>query len=312
MKLRIGTRKSKLALEQTRQVCKAIENIYPNAELEVVKIVTSGDKITDRNLYDIGGKALFLKEIEQQLLDNTIDIAVHSLKDVPGVLPSSLKIGAVLERCDARDVLVSKHYKSIQDLPHKAIFGSSSMRRKVIVQCIRADIESVPFRGNVETRLSKITSGDVDATILASAGLIRLGILNKEELLNNKSVYEPELDLFFTLIDESTMLPAAGQGIIAIEVRKDDESSNAIISKINHRKTFIIAEAERSFLEALDASCDTPISAYARFIDEETIEAQYMIAHSDGSNMRYHTEQGVELSAKNMGFVAAKKLGMCS
>ncbi len=310
MNLRIGTRRSKLALEQTRQVCDAIRNLYPHAELEVIKILTTGDKIIDKNLYDIGGKALFLKEIEQQLLENKIDIAVHSLKDVPGILPPNLKIGAVLERCDARDVFISKHYKSISDLPHKATFGSSSMRRKVIVKSIRPDVESKPFRGNIQTRLDKLCNGDVDSTILAAAGLIRLGIIPKDKLLNNDNVYDPELGLFFSLINTNTMLPAAGQGIIAIEVRENDKKSNDIIKQINHKKTCALAEAERSFLTALNASCDTPISAHARFIDHDTIEVQYMLANPDGCNIRYHTEQCVTLKANEIGFIAAKKLGV--
>lgn len=308
MKLRIGTRKSKLALEQARLVCEAIGNAHPEIDLEIVKIVTTGDKITDKNLYDIGGKALFLKEIEEQLLDNKIDLAVHSLKDVPGRLPPDLKIAAVLERLDPRDVLISKHYKSINELPDHAKLGSSSMRRKVIIQSIRPDIEIVAFRGNVQTRLDKLSRGEVDATILAAAGLVRLGILSQEELLSSEPVHNPELDLFFSPISQESMLPAAGQAIIAIETRTDDTRTNEIIRKINHHKTFAIAEAERSFLSALDASCDTPISAYARFIDHENIEALYMLAEPDGSNMRYHAEKGTIQNALDMGAVAAKKL----
>ena len=174
MILRIGTRKSKLALAQTQLVIAAIQKNFPHLECVIIPIITTGDRITDRNLYDIGGKALFLKELEQALLDKQIDIAVHSLKDMPGNLPPLLEIAAVLEREDPRDVFISYNYTSLMELPSKAIVGSSSVRRKLLMNKMRADLEFVMFRGNVDSRLNKVKNSEVTASILAAAGLRRL------------------------------------------------------------------------------------------------------------------------------------------
>jgi len=293
MRIKIGTRKSKLALIQTDMVIDAIKSNFPDAECEIVPIVTSGDKITDKNLYDIGGKALFLKELEEQLLDSNIDIAVHSLKDVPGILPDDLEIAAVLEREDPRDCFVSLKYKSISDLPKGAKLGSSSVRRKVIIQQQRPDIEVVGFRGNIHTRLKKLKQGEVDATILACAGLVRAGEFNTDYC------YPIEVD---------QMLPAAAQGIIAIEIRSDSAQMRDVCSKLNHQQTWSVAEAERSFLSYLDASCSTPISAYAIMQDKQTILARYMLADYEGSFINYCQELGSVEEASQMGIVAAKKL----
>ncbi len=294
MRVKIGTRKSKLALIQTEMVIDSIKSHFPAAECEIVPIVTSGDKITDKNLYDIGGKALFLKEIEEQLLAGNIDIAVHSLKDVPGVLPDDLEIAAVLEREDPRDCFVSVKYKSLDDLPKGARVGSSSVRRKVIIHQQRPDLEVVQFRGNIHTRLKKLKQSEVDATILACAGLVRAGEFNTDYC------YPIEID---------QMLPAAGQGIIGIEIRSDNDQMRDICNKINHQQTWNIAEAERSFLAYLDASCSTPISAYAIMQDEKTILARYMLADYEGSFVNYCQELGGVEEAAQMGVVAAKKLG---
>ena len=178
MKIRIGTRKSKLALIQTEMVISELKRNFSELEYEIVPIVTTGDKITNKNLYDIGGKALFLKELEEQLIDKQIDLAVHSLKDVPGVISDKLEIAAVLEREDPRDCFVSFKYKSINELPEGSIVGSSSVRRKVLISKQRPDLELVQFRGNINTRLQKLKNKEVDATILACAGLMRADLFD--------------------------------------------------------------------------------------------------------------------------------------
>ncbi|MFP3035387.1 MAG: hydroxymethylbilane synthase, partial [Candidatus Tisiphia sp.] len=205
--IKIGTRRSPLALIQTNLVVDQIKIHYPNINCEIVPIITSGDLIKDKNLYDIGGKALFLKEIENALINSEIDLAVHSLKDVPCKLPSELMICAVLEREDARDVFVCLDYKSIEELPFASKVGTSSVRRKVLIQRKRPDLKIVTFRGNVDSRIKKLMQGDVDATILAYSGLKRLGLFDTQ---------------YCHLIEAKEMLPSVGQGVIAIEIRKND------------------------------------------------------------------------------------------
>ena len=293
MHVKIGTRKSKLALIQTDMVVAAIKSKCPNVECEIVPVITSGDKITDKNLYDIGGKALFLKELEEQLLAGKIDIAVHSLKDVPGILPEELEITAVLEREDPRDCFVSLKYKNLNDLPMGARVGSSSVRRKVIIHQQRPDLDIVQFRGNIHTRLKKLKQGEVDATILACAGLIRAGEFNQD---------------YCHPIAVEQMLPAAAQGIIGVETRRDDSAMRDICNKINHQQTWLVAEAERSFLTYLDASCRTPLSAYAILLDNQTIFARYMLADFEGSFINYCEESKKATLSAQLGVLAAKKL----
>jgi len=292
MQIRVGTRKSKLALIQTNMVIELISSKLPDVECVIVPIITTGDKITDKNLYDIGGKALFLKELEEQLLDNKIDLAVHSLKDVPGLLPEGLSIAATLEREDPRDCFVSLKYKSIEDLPIGAIVGSSSVRRKVILQKMRPDLKIVQFRGNINTRLQKLQNEEVDATILACAGLIR------GELFNPQYCYPLEVD---------QMLPAAGQGVIAIEIRTENKEMQDICNQINHQATWALAAAERGLLSYLDASCRIPLSAYAIF-DGDVIKAHYMMSDITGKNIKYHHEVGDTSTASEMGVKAAVAL----
>lgn len=294
MRITIGTRKSKLALVQTDIVVKQLLEINPALDIHILPITTTGDKITDQNLYDIGGKALFLKEIEEHMLAGKVDIAVHSLKDVPGILPEGLKIAAVLEREDPRDVFVSSKCQGINSLVQGAIVGSSSVRRQVILHKIRPDLKFVQFRGNVPTRVDKVMRNEVDATILAAAGLKRLNIFD---------------NIFCKAIDPNVMLPAAGQGIIAIEAREDDHKILELLTKINHLPTWYVANAERSFLSYLDASCRTPISAYA-VIEYGRIKAKYMLSDIDGANIKYHTEIGAIEDAASLGVFAAQKMGI--
>jgi hydroxymethylbilane synthase len=289
MQIRIGTRKSKLALIQANIVIDLISAKFSDIECVLVPIITTGDKITDKNLYDIGGKALFLKELEEELLDNKIDIAVHSLKDVPGLLPKDLSIAATLEREDPRDCFVSFQYKSIEDLPIGAVVGSSSVRRKVILQNMRPDLQIVQFRGNINTRLQKLKNKEVDATILACAGLIRGGLFNLE---------------YCYPLEVNQMLPAAGQGVIAIEICTKNKEMQDICNQINHPETWALAAAERGLLSYMDASCRTPLSAYAIF-EGNIIKAHYMMSDIAGKNIQYHHEVGNIETASEMGIKAA-------
>ncbi|MDR0774937.1 MAG: hydroxymethylbilane synthase [Rickettsia sp.] len=290
--IKIGTRRSPLALVQTNLVVDQIKIHYPNINCEIVPIITSGDLIKDKNLYDIGGKALFLKEIENALINSEIDLAVHSLKDVPCKLPSELMISAVLEREDARDVFVCLDYKSIEELPFASKVGTSSVRRKVLIQRKRPDLKIVTFRGNVDSRIKKLMQGDVDATILAYSGLKRLGLFDTQ---------------YCHLIEAKEMLPSVGQGVIAIEIRENDNKMQEICNKINHFETWELMQAGRAFLEYLDADCKTPIAAYSTYIGNDIL-TEFMLSDFDGSKIVFHSDISNPKNCKNSGIQAAKTL----
>lgn len=251
MKFKIGTRGSKLAVAQAEEVKRSLLNINPDLNIEIVKIITTGDKILDRNLSDIGGKGLFTQEIEESLEANELDIAVHSLKDMPITFPEGLGIFAVLPREDTRDAFISLKYKSIKDLPNGAIIGTASARRKVQLLNIRPDLNIVPFRGNIITRLEKLKDGVVDATILACAGLNRINITGNQP------------------IPIETILPATGQGAICVECRSDNYQVIDMLKQINHKETEICTNTERAFLARLDGNCKTPIAGLAQIIDDQ-------------------------------------------
>lgn len=290
--IKIGTRRSPLALIQTNLVVDQIKIHYPNINCEIVPIITSGDLIKDKNLYDIGGKALFLKEIENALINGEIDLAVHSLKDVPCKLPLELMICAVLESEDARDVFVCLDYKSIEELPFASKVGTSSVRRKVLIQRKRPDLKIVTFRGNVDSRIKKLMQGDVDATILAYSGLKRLGLFDTQ---------------YCHLIETKEMLPSVGQGVIAIEIRKNDNKMQEICNKINHCETWELMQAGRAFLEYLDANCKTPVAAYSTYIGND-IHTEFMLSDFDGSKIVFHSDISKPKDCKNSGIQAAKTL----
>lgn len=292
MHIRIGSRKSNLAIIQTNFVINKIKAHFPEAVCEIIPLITSGDKIQDKNLYDIGGKALFLKELEEHLFEKKIDMAVHSLKDVPGVLAEGFVIAAVTEREDPRDVFVSLKYKSINDIPIGGVIGSSSMRRKIYIQQKRPDIEIVQFRGNIQTRLKKLQDLHVDATILAAAGLHRAGLFDSQ---------------ICHYLSPDDMLPAVGQGIIGIEILSNNKLMNEVCAKINHMPTWYLSEAERSFMTYLDASCRTPLASYATY-ENAGIKAQYMLSDYEGTSILTHTEFGQIEDANQMGITAAKIL----
>lgn len=261
MRIRIGTRASKLAMIQANIVASKLQCPY-----EIIPITTSGDKELSKPLYDIGGKALFVKELEEALLEDRIDIAVHSLKDVPGILPEGVAIVGMIEREDPRDALVSKVSTTISRLPLNAVVGTSSPRRIAYLKQIRPDLHIVNLRGNVDTRVGKIISGELDATILAYAGLKRLGLATNG---------------ICTPIDSSEIIPAIGQGVIAIETLVDKKD---IYASLNHEMTFDLMQAERAFLEHMNADCRTPVAAYAR-IDAGQMMVDFMLASDDLSNM---------------------------
>jgi len=276
--VRIGTRGSKLALIQTQSVVDALKAADSSLDIEIIVIQTSGDWKPSQGETLLseaaGGKGLFAKEIEMALLDDRIDIGVHSLKDVPTFIPDGLVINHVMKRDDPRDAFICYKAKSLDELPKGATIGTSSTRRAAILLACRPDLKIVPFRGNVSTRLHKLKEGQVDATILAVAGLNRMGLIGEVA-----SYFEPEV-----------MLPAVCQGIIAMETRKDDTMAKTLLDKIHHAETGMIATAERSVLAVLDGSCRTPIGSYAQWLDKDTMRLRGLVTSPDGANIYRHEE----------------------
>jgi hydroxymethylbilane synthase len=291
--LRIGTRGSPLALVQAHTVrdrlVAALGCATEAIGIHVIK--TTGDRIQDRPLSDAGGKGLFTKEIEEALLVNEVDIAVHSSKDMPTALPDGLALIACLEREDVRDAFVSPRAASIADLPKGAKIGTASLRRQALVKRLRPDLAVEVFRGNVETRLRKLDDGVVDATLLALAGLKRLGL---EKVARD-------------LLPVDDFPPAVGQGAVGIEARADDTRTRDLIAKIAHRDTFIALAAERAFLAALDGSCRTPIAGYAT-IDGDALNFRGMILKPDGSAVHETARQGRVADAETLGTDAGEEL----
>jgi hydroxymethylbilane synthase len=292
-KVRIGTRGSPLALAQAHDVRRRLTaaNGLAEDQSELVIIKTSGDMIVDRPLADVGGKGLFTKEIEEALLAGRIDLAVHSTKDMETVLPRGLAIAATLKREDPREAFISLKYRTLDELPAGARVGTSSLRRQAQVLQRRPDLEIVPFRGNVDTRLKKLADGMAEATFLACAGLNRLG-------LSQHITQQMPTDV---------MLPAVGQGAIAIEIRSDDEETARLIAPLNDAATALCVAAERAFLAVLDGSCRTPIAGLAELADG-TLRFRGEILSPDGTR-RYFTEQrGAAQSALRLGETAAHEL----
>ncbi len=284
--LRIGTRASKLALAQaheTRQRLMAAHGAE-EADFEIVEFSTSGDRIQDRPLAEAGGKGLFTKEIEEALADGRIDIAVHSSKDMPTVLPAGLEISAFLEREDVRDAFIGGKAPKLADLPDGAVVGSSSLRRQALVRRIRPDVEVVTYRGNVQTRLRKLEEGVVDATLLASAGLKRLDMEN----------------VITELLPVEYFPPALGQGAICIESRIGDEAVTAMLAPIDHARTGAELACERAFLAVLDGSCRTPIAGHTR-IEGERLTFFGMVLTPDGAEAHETEESGTVAEAAAIG-----------
>ena len=292
-KLRIGTRGSPLALAQARMVRAQLvaAHGWDEAAVEITAIRTSGDRIQDRPLADAGGKGLFTKEIEEALLAGTVDLAVHSAKDMPTVLPEGLVLAACLPREDVRDAFISPKAATLAALPQAAVLGTASLRRQAMVQRLRPDLRVVPLRGNVETRLKKLSGGDFDATILALAGLKRLGLA----------------DAATAILDVDEFLPAVGQGAIAIEIRADDARTRDLLAKIDHADTSVALACERAFLGVLDGSCRTPIAGHA-VIDGSTLRFRGMILRPDGSQAFETTRTGARGDAAALGADAGAEL----
>lgn len=289
-KIRIGTRGSPLALWQAEEVRKnmAKSSRIDIKHFEIVTIESSGDKIQDKALLEFGGKGLFTKEIEDALLAKNIDVAVHSMKDMPTVLPEGLEIAAILPREDVRDAFISLDYENIADMPAGAIIGTSSLRRKAQILALRPDLEVVEYRGNVQTRLRKLEEGVADATLLACAGLKRLG--NEERITST--------------ISTSEMLPAVAQGAIGVECRSDDHEMLDLLNAIDDWETSTQLEAERAFLATLDGSCHTPIAALA-IINDKVMHFKGQILLPDGSESHEINLDGSVFQATRLGYQAA-------
>ncbi len=291
--LRIGTRGSPLALTQaheTRDRLMAAHGLPADA-FEIAVISTKGDRVTDRPLSEIGGKGLFTEEIEAQLADGRIDLAVHSSKDMPTVLPDTFHLSAFLPREDVRDAFIGRSATTIDGLPRGAVVGSSSLRRQAQIRRLRPDITVIQFRGNVQTRLRKMDEGAADGTLLAVAGLRRLGIDNVAT-----DVMAPE-----------RFLPAPGQGAICVESRVGDERVDALLAAINHTDTAAELACERAFLGALDGSCRTPIAGLAR-LEDGTLRFRGMVLTSDGSAAHEIAREGQAGDAANIGRLAGEAI----
>jgi hydroxymethylbilane synthase len=295
--LRIGTRGSPLALWQAHAVqarLAATHGVPPEAiAIEVIR--TTGDVIQDRPLSEAGGKGLFTKEIEQALIDGAIDLAVHSTKDMPTALPPGLELLACLPREDARDAFISTKAASLADLPHGAVVGTASLRRQAMVKRQRPDVSVVTFRGNVDTRLKKLEDGVVDATLLAFAGLKRLG---REAAAT-------------AVLDVDAFLPAVGQGAIGIEARVADTRTLDLLATINDAETLAAVQTERAFLAVLDGSCRTPIAGHARVLGgvaDGTIVFRGMVLRPDGTEVHETTCKGAVADGPQLGAEAAREL----
>lgn len=292
-KLKIGTRGSPLALYQAKETRARLMAAHglDEGDIDIVAITTTGDRVRDRPLAEIGGKGLFTKEIEEALLAGDIDLAVHSTKDMPAVLPEPLTIAAFLPREDARDAFLSPVAKTIDGLPQGAIVGSSSVRRSAQLLRLRPDIKTVAFRGNVDTRLKKLSEGVAQATFLACAGLNRLGFAER----------------ITWKVPVEVMLPAVAQGAICIETRKDASATQTLLDAINDRDTAIAVACERAFLAALDGSCRTPLAGHATLKDGMLSFRGHALT-LDGRHCFETTRQGTAANAAAMGHDAGMQI----
>ena len=282
--VRIATRRSPLALWQAEFVRSTLIAIHPGIKVELVKMVTQGDKILDTPLAKVGGKGLFVKELEVGMLQGDADIAVHSMKDVPVEFPEGLHLGAICQREDPRDAFVSNDYADIKVLSHGAIVGTSSLRRQCQLRAWRPDLQIKDLRGNVNTRLSKLDHSEYDAIILASAGLIRLGFKDRIQ----------------QFLDTDISLPAVGQGAVGIECRAEDERINQLIAPLNHEDTMTCVLAERAMNERLEGGCQVPIAGYAE-LEYGQIKMRGLVGRPDGKQViRGHIE-GPRKNAEHLG-----------
>lgn len=290
--LKIGTRGSRLALWQAETVAARIRQKSPQTQVQIVPIETTGDQIKEAPLKDQGGKGLFVKEIEEQLLSGEIDLAVHSVKDMPGQLPAKLQLTAVLERADPRDVFLSKVATSLRELPEHAVVGTSSPRRMAQLKHLRPDLNIIEYRGNVETRIHKMERHQVDATVLAAAGLERL------ELTDHICQY----------FEIAEMIPAVGQGAVGIETRCDQKELNAWLQEtIAHPETWACVSAERALLAAIEGDCHTPVAAHAR-LRGNRLHMWSCYATKDGDRLVHVQSDGASSAPQHLGELVAKEL----
>ena len=284
--LKIGSRASPLALRQAEEVRTALVANQPDLQVDIIEISTTGDRIQDRTLAAIGGKGLFTKEIEQALLDGAVDICVHSAKDMLTEFPSGLMLGPILQREDTRDGFISHSGQKLSEMPSGAVIGTASLRRQSQILALRPDLQVITFRGTVQTRLRKLDEGQADATLLAVAGLKRLDCM----------------DVLTQIFDPETILPAVGQGAIALELRVDDERSMRAVEPLNDAKSATEVAMERAFLAVLDGSCRTPIAGIATAnIDADRIKFRGLIAKADGSVVHSTIREGTINDAIDMG-----------
>jgi len=290
-RIRIATRKSPLALWQAEHVRHRLQALHPGLQVELLTMSTQGDRILDSPLAKIGGKGLFVKELEQGMLDGRADLAVHSMKDVPAVLPDGLCLGAILDREDPRDAFVSMQYSSVDDLPEGARVGTSSLRRQCQLRARRPDLQILDLRGNVGTRLGKLDAGDYDAIVLACAGLKRLGLSAR---------------ITHALTPEE-MLPAIAQGVIGIECRVDDPRVRSLIEPLNHDETWRRTAAERAMNATLAGGCQAPVAGYS-LLNAGVVELRGLVGQPDGSTVIRGDISGSAEQAEALGKQLAEDL----
>ena len=289
--IKIGTRKSLLALAQSNGIKVQIEKQYPETTVELNKIMTKGDKILDVPLAKVGGKGLFVKELEDAMLSGVADIAVHSMKDVPAELPKGLHLGIITKREDPRDAFVSNYYKSLNELPQGVKIGTSSLRRRAQLSILRPDLVIEDLRGNLDTRLRKLDEGRYEAIILAAAGLNRLKLS----------------DRITSLFDSADMLPAVGQGAVGIEMRSADQDLLAGLDFLEHHDTTVAVTAERAFLLTLEGGCQVPIAGYCR-VNGDRITLTGLVASVDGREVLKKSSSGSAKDAEEIGRNLAREL----
>lgn len=288
----IATRGSRLALWQANHVKNLIEESSPGTTVSLNVIQTRGDKILDAPLAKIGGKGLFVKEIEEALLDGRADLAVHSMKDVPMNLPEELLIGCVPKREAVTDCFLSREYNSLENLPQGARLGTSSLRRQAQLLALRPDLQISALRGNIDTRLGKLENGDYDAIVLATAGLFRLDLHAR----------------YMAPFDVNQLLPAVGQGALGIECREDDYNLLVLLAALEDRDTRVCVNAERAFMKTLEGGCQIPAACNARMLDEENVYVQGLVANLDGAEIIRAERVGDASESEKLGASIAEEI----
>lgn len=278
-KLVVGSRRSKLALTQSKQFIDKLKAIDPSLEIEIKEIVTKGDRIVNQQLSKVGGKGLFVKEIQNELFNNDIDMAIHSLKDVPSIIPEGLTLGCIPDREIPFDAYIAKNHVPLEELPKNSIVGTSSLRRGAQILSKYPHLKIKWIRGNIDTRLNKLETEDYDAIILAAAGLKRMGWSD---------------DVVTTYLDKDTLLPAIGQGALGIECRSNDIELLELLQKVHNNEVANCVTAERTFLAAMDGSCQVPIGGYANYNNNNEIEFTGLTMTPDGKERYEHTEVGTD------------------